>query len=310
MSKLLKAVEKAKRNKRIEEEKSWIARGDSHVEPLEVENSIIDSIPVSRQEPEAAAKDCVAGPYCNVTKGNEKDGTSCMVPSSFFKDDLVLDELNLAKNRILTRNSSPMFTDIYNLLRTQILHRTKKKGHNVLMVTSAMPGEGKTITSINLAISLAREVDQFALLVDTDMRNPSIHKYLGIEIESGLTDHLLHDIPVPDLLIKPGINKLSFLPAGDPIRGSTEILGSPKLQDLIIEMKERYPDRYVIFDCPDLLHAPDALVFSSYVDGIIFVVEAGKTSRENVQKAMDLLEGRNIVGVVLNKTDKESLDVK
>ena len=74
-------------------------------------------------------------------------------------------------------------------------------------------------------------------------------------------------------------------------------------------MKERYPDRYVVFDCPDLLHAPDALVFSSYVDGIIFVVEAGKTSREYVQKALNLLEGRNIVGVVLNKTDKESLNV-
>lgn len=177
------------------------------------------------------------------------------------------------------------------------------------MVTSAMPGEGKTITSINLAISIAREVDQFALLVDTDMRNPSIHKYLGIEVEKGLTDHLLHNVPVPDLLIKPGINKLSYLPAGDPIKGSTEILGSPKLQELIAEMKDRYPDRYVVFDCPDLLHAPDALVFSSYVDGIVFVVEAGQTSREHVQKAIGLLEGRNIIGVVLNKTEKESLDL-
>ncbi len=74
-------------------------------------------------------------------------------------------------------------------------------------------------------------------------------------------------------------------------------------------MKDRYPDRYVIFDCPDLLHAPDALVFSSYVDGIVFVVEAGKTSREYVRKALSLLEGRNIVGMVLNKTEKESLDV-
>ena len=209
----------------------------------------------------------------------------------------------------MTKHSSSSFTDIYNLLRTQILHRTKKKGHNVLMVTSAMPGEGKTITSINLAISIAREVDQFALLVDTDMRNPSIHKYLGIDVSKGLSDHLLHDIPVHDLLVKPGIDKLSYLPSGDPIRGSTEILGSPKLQELIMEMKERYPDRYVIFDCPDLLNAPDALVFSSYVDGIIFVIEAGKTSREHVQKALGLLEERNIVGVVLNKTDKESLDV-
>ncbi|WP_031479019.1 polysaccharide biosynthesis tyrosine autokinase [Maridesulfovibrio frigidus] len=304
MSKLLKAVEKAKRNKRVEEEKSWIVKGDSYDEPVEVEECVGESSeePVCETDIPADSE----GAYCRV--GDESN--ACMVPKAFFRDDLVLDEMSLAKNRILTKNSSPVFTDIYNLLRTQILHRTKKKGHNVLMVTSAMPGEGKTITSINLAISLAREVDQFALLVDTDMRKPSIHKYLGIEVERGLTDYLLHNVPVPDLMIKPGINKLSFLPAGEPIRGSTEILGSPKLQELIIEMKERYPDRYVIFDCPDLLHAPDALVFSSYVDGIILVVEAGKTSREHVKKAMNLLEGRNVVGVVLNKTEKESLDAE
>lgn len=299
MSKLLKAVEKAKRNKRLQEEQSWVVKGQAHVEPIECAK---DHAHADAVEP---VVESVAEPAQEVAS----EEMFCEVPRVFYEDDLVLDEIALAKNRILTKHSSASFTDIYNLLRTQILHRTKKKGHNVLMVTSAMPGEGKTITSINLAISIAREVDQFALLVDTDIRKPSIHKYLGIEAEKGLSDHLLHNIPVHELLIKPGINKLSYLPAGEPIRGSTEILGSPKLQELIMEMKERYPDRYVVFDCPDLLHAPDALVFSSYVDGIIFVIEAGKTSREHVQKAMSLLEGRNIVGVVLNKTDKESLDV-
>ncbi|MBI9110490.1 polysaccharide biosynthesis tyrosine autokinase [Maridesulfovibrio ferrireducens] len=293
MSKLLKAVEKAKRNIRIEEEQSWIIKGDSHIEPL---------------EPETDSN--IAGSGCVAAGGSEKDDSPCSVPpSSFFKDDLVLDELNLAKNRILTRNSSPLFTNNYNLLRTQILQRTKEKGHNVLMVTSAMPGEGKTITSINLAISIARKIDQFALLVDIDMRNPSIHKYLGIEVEHGLTDYLLHDVSIPDLLIKPGVNKLSFLPAGEPLSDPAEVLGASRLQELIVEMKERYPDRYIILDCPDLLNAQDALVLSSYVDGIIFVVEAGKNSREQIQKSMTLLEGRNVVGVVLNKKGKESLDV-
>ncbi|ACS80479.1 polysaccharide biosynthesis tyrosine autokinase [Maridesulfovibrio salexigens] len=293
MSKLLKAVEKAKRNRMLQEEQVSSGNRSTAVERTVAKTP--PPVPEVRKEAES--------------KPSDKMGQSCNIPKSFYNDDIVLDEMELAKNRILTKHSSSSFTDIYNLLRTQIFHRTKRKKHNVLMVTSAMPGEGKTITSINLAISIAREVDQFALLVDTDMRNPSIHKYLGIEVEKGLTDHLLHDIPVPDLLIKPGINKLSFLPAGEPIKGSTEILGSPKLQDLITEMKDRYPDRYVVFDCPDLLHAPDALVFSSYVDGIVFVVEAGKTSREYVQKALNLLEGRNIVGIVLNKSDKESLNV-
>ncbi|WP_415716890.1 polysaccharide biosynthesis tyrosine autokinase [Maridesulfovibrio sp.] len=292
MSKLLKAVEKAKQNRMLQEK---LAEGT-------YANTVAS--PAGAKMVPSASEDI----DCAVIAAAVEQGKAVSLPKSFY-DDIVLDEMELAKNRILTKNSSASFTDIYNLLRTQIFHRTKRDNHNVLMVTSAMPGEGKTITSINLAISIAREVDQFALLVDTDMRNPSIHKYLGIDVDMGLTDHLLKDIPVPDLLIKPGINKLSFLPAGEPIKGSTEILGSPKLQELITEMKERYPDRYVVFDCPDLLHAPDALVFSSYVDGIIFVVEAGKTSREYVQKALKLLEGRNIVGVVLNKTEKESLSV-
>lgn len=293
MSKLLKAVEKARQNRMQRDEQ--VGEGHSGVPGDQAGTKVPP--PAPEQGSDTSVDAAVA------------EGKAVSLPKKFYSDDIVLDEMELANNRILTKHSSASFTDIYNLLRTQIFHRTKRNNHNVLMVTSAMPGEGKTITSINLAISIAREVDQFALLVDTDMRNPSIHKYLGIDVEKGLTDHLLHDIPVPDLLIKPGINKLSFLPAGEPIKGSTEILGSPKLQELITEMKERYPDRYVVFDCPDLLHAPDALVFSSYVDGIIFVVEAGKTSREYVRKALNLLEGRNIVGIVLNKTEKESLNV-
>lgn len=297
MSKLLKAVEKAKLNKSYREQQSRTEKGPIHQEPVE------ESADISSAEVPGDGDGEV-----DLHKGETAKGV-CEIPDSFFSENITLNEAVLARNRILTTHSSASFTDIYNLLRTQILHRTKKKGHNVIMVTSAMPGEGKTITSINLAISIAREVDQFALLVDTDMRSPSIHKYLGIDVQRGLTDHLLHNIPVHELLIKPGISKLSFLPAGEPIKGSTEILGSPRLQELIMEMKERYPDRYVVFDCPDLLHAPDALVFSSYVDGIVFVIEAGKTSREHVQKALGLLEGRNILGVLLNKTEKESLDV-
>ena len=195
MSKLLKAVEKARRNRMLQEEQVSTGQSEAPVEPA--------------AEMPPPAPEAVEGDSADVAAESAQE---ISLPKSFYDDDIVLDELELARNRILTKHSSASFTDIYNLLRTQIFHRTKRDNHNVLMVTSAMPGEGKTITSINLAISIAREVDQFALLVDTDMRNPSIHKYLGIEVEKGLTDHLLYDIPVHELLIKPGINKL-FLPA-------------------------------------------------------------------------------------------------
>jgi exopolysaccharide/PEP-CTERM locus tyrosine autokinase len=294
MSKLLKAVEKAKKNREINSQNSFsFNEGNTLTDKSDAKTVVTTAA--------AAAEDS------NITNETSKfDKASCSRPGQSC--DLDLDVRCLSENRVLTSSSSPEFTDIYNLLRTQIFHRTKKNHHNVIMVTSAAQGEGKSLTALNLAISIARELDQFALLVDTDMRNPSLHKSLGMEMTRGLSDHLMKNVPVHELFIKPGLDKLTFLPAGEPIRGSTEILGSPKLQELIVEMKQRYPDRYVIFDCPDLLHAPDALVFSTYVDGIIFVVEAGKTSRENVMKALNLLEGRNIIGLVLNKANKENLE--
>ncbi|WP_027178097.1 polysaccharide biosynthesis tyrosine autokinase [Maridesulfovibrio bastinii] len=292
MSKLLKAVEKAKKNREINSQNAFSFNEGDTLKEKSDDNAIVTT--VAAEDSDTTSE---AGKSANISCS--RPGQSC---------DLDLDVRCLTENRVLTSSSSPEFTDIYNLLRTQIFHRTKKNHHNVIMVTSAAQGEGKSLTALNLAISIARELDQFALLVDTDMRNPSLHKYLGMEMTRGLSDHLMKNVPVHELFIKPGLDKLTFLPAGEPIRGSTEILGSPKLQELIVEMKQRYPDRYVIFDCPDLLHAPDALVFSTYVDGIIFVVEAGKTSRENVMKALNLLEGRNIIGLVLNKANKENLE--
>lgn len=211
-----------------------------------------------------------------------------------------LDRGHLEKNRVMTLLDDPGAVDCYNLLRTQLLQRTRDKGHNSIMVTSVVDGEGKTITAINLAVSIAREVKQTVLLVDSDLQNPKIARYLGWNGNEGLSDYLVSDVPVAELLINPGIAKMVVLPAGKPLSGSTEILGSPKMEKLVEEMKCRYPDRYVIFDCPPLLTVSDALVFSSYVDGVILVVEAGKTPRDQIRKAIELLDGRNIIGLVMN----------
>ncbi|MFW5836630.1 MAG: AAA family ATPase [Desulfovibrionaceae bacterium] len=226
---------------------------------------------------------------------------------AFGNPDIVLDQDLLAANRIVHPESERAFLDSYNLLRTQVLHRTRPKGHNVIMVTSAVGGEGKSLTALNLAVSISRALDQFALLVEADLRHPALCDTLGIQVEQGLSDHLILDVPVSKLLIRPDLHKLSILPAGRPIRGTTEILDSPQMKALIKEMKDRYPDRYVIFDCPALLEAPDALVFSSFVDGILLVAEAGRTPREKIRKAVELLEGKNIVGLVLNKSHSQEV---
>jgi exopolysaccharide/PEP-CTERM locus tyrosine autokinase len=214
-----------------------------------------------------------------------------------------LNEGHLERHRVMTLVDNPEATDYYNVLRTQVLSRTRKNGHNTLMVTSVLDGEGKTVTAINLAVSIAREVKQTVLLVDADLRTPTIDTYLGCQAGAGLSDYLLGEVPVSDLLVNPGLGKMVVLPAGKPLFGSTEMLGSPKMEKLVEEMKRRYPDRYVIIDSPPLQSVSDALVCAPYVDGVILVVEAGRTSKDQIRKAVEVLEGHNIVGLVMNKGD-------
>lgn len=204
-------------------------------------------------------------------------------------------------NRIVTlsENSSHV-TEQYRMLRTQILQKTEGQGDNCLMVTSSVDGEGKSTTAINLAVSIAKEVHKTVLLVDADLRRPSIHRYLGLTPEQGLSHYLLDHVPLEDLLIRTGVEKLTYLPAGNPMADSTEILRSNRMQELIREVKERYKNRYVIFDTTPLLQTADPCVLAQFMDGIVFVVQAEKTPRKEVAEALQLLEGRNILGMVMN----------
>ncbi len=192
----------------------------------------------------------------------------------------------------------------YKLLRTHILHRTKAEGHNTLMITGPRPGEGKTLTAINLAISIAQEVNHTVLLVDADLRSPSVHRYFGIRPKEGLIDYLTAGVPISELLIHPeGIGKLALLPVGKKIAQGTELISSPLMADLVQELKHFYPNRYVIFDLPPVLTFADALAFAPLVDGIIVVVEAGKTSREDIERCQGMLNKFNLLGFVLNKLE-------
>lgn len=212
-------------------------------------------------------------------------------------------EAVLVRNRVATRSADPAIVEQYDILKTQVLQRTREAHLNTIMVTSVRPGEGKTLTAVNLAISMARELAHTVLLVDADLRAPSVHRYFGFSAEPGLSDYLFRDHPLPELLINPGIASLTILPAGGDASQSVEYLGSPRMGALVKEMKDRYPDRYIIFDCPPLLTHADPLIFAEYVDGIILVVEAGQTPEEDIRKAMELLSGRLVLGTVLNKAE-------
>lgn len=212
---------------------------------------------------------------------------------------------DLRANRVVTAFEPCAFTDAYKMLRTQVLQRLNENDWNVLAVTSPGIGEGKSLTALNLAASLAMEVDYTVLLVDANIRHPSLHEHLGLEVDTGLSDYLLHDTPLSELLVHPrGIEHLTLLPGGRAMKNSAEMLNSPKMSRLVEEMKNRYDGRIVIFDLPPVLSAADAMAFAPYVDATLLVIEEGKTSRKELDHAIELLSSTNILGTVLNKAGK------
>jgi receptor protein-tyrosine kinase/non-specific protein-tyrosine kinase len=175
---------------------------------------------------------------------------------------------------------------------------------NTIMVTSAQASEGKSITAINLAVSIAHEFDHTVLLIDADLRRPSIHTYLGLNPSVGLSDYLENRVELSDIMIKTGIGKLVFLPAGNPPERPAELISSDRMRTLIRELKHRYRDRYIIIDSAPLLLTADSLSLCENMDGIIFVVQAARTARKAAMQAVSLIKGYNVLGTVFNDVPK------
>jgi len=220
---------------------------------------------------------------------------------------VTVDMDRLRRNRLVVAGSDGTVGEAYKLLRTHIFHGTKRASRNTLMVTGPLPNEGKTLTTINLAMAMSREVGQTVLLVDGDLRHPSVHRYLDLPSGPGLVDYLTSGCPIAECLVHPeGLANLVVLPAGQPSTHSVELLSSPLMADLVRELKHFYPDRYVLFDLPPLLYA-DSLAFAPLVDGIILVVEAGSTPRKEITRSQEMLQGFPVLGCVLNKIDPREL---
>jgi protein-tyrosine kinase len=197
-------------------------------------------------------------------------------------------------------DDSPVI-EYYKILRTRIQQQAKSRKINTLMVTSPNRQEGKTVTCINMGFVFAREFSQTVLMVDCDFHGQDIHRYLGIQSEHSLIDYFLHGIPLNRLIIWPGIDKLTLISGSNTVRNSTELLSSEMMQALIAEMGSRYEDRYVFFDAPPVLERSEAITLAPMMDGIIMVVEAGRTSQMDIEKAVSLLPREKLLGFVLNK---------
>lgn len=214
-----------------------------------------------------------------------------------------LDRDALVRRRVIAGPCGTLLTDAYKVLRTQIEQKALREGEvQILMVTSALDGEGKTLTALNLAISFSQQIDRAVLLVEADLRQPSLKEILGLDPAlPGLADHLLDQRPIEELLVCPGIKGLTVLPAGRAVPNSPEILGSQRMKDFLDALRREFAGWVMIFDTPPLLEAADGLVFSEMADGIVLVVEAGRTPMDKVNRARRLLQGRNLLGLILNK---------
>ena len=220
-----------------------------------------------------------------------------------------VDLVQLAAKGIITPDAPRSHVaDEYRVLKRPLLGNAQGKGQapvdrgNLIMVTSSVPGEGKTFTAINLAISIAMELDNTVLLVDADVSRPSVLNVLGLPAAKGLMDLLLDDeLHLGDVMLKTNIEKLTLVPVGSAAKRATELLASEAMTRLLDEMATRYSDRIIIFDSPPLLVTTEAPVLASHVGQVLLVVEAEQTPQSVVKQALATIQSCPVVLTMLNK---------
>ncbi len=206
---------------------------------------------------------------------------------------------------------SSIITENIRHLRNRILHPPSgSPALRRVMVTSALPGEGKSMLCSNLAISMAQGLEQHALLVDCDLRRSSLAQMLAVNNSIGLSNYLQHDRELGEVIRQTGLQKLSLLPSGPRPMNPAELLDSKRVGEMFDELSNRYDDRFIIIDTPPLPMAAETTVLAKQVDGIIIVVRWGRAAREQVRQMTENLKKDKIIGVVFNAFEKDILSAK
>lgn len=221
----------------------------------------------------------------------------------------VAENIEISSPRLVAANNYNLpIAEEYRKLKSIIVQLTNRERFmNTLLVTSSVGGEGKSVTSLNLALSLAQEYDHSVLLVDADLRNRSICRYLGLKPQVGLADCLLDDLHPDKALIDTGLGNLILLPAGKTVINPVELLSSQKMKNLFATLKRRFAESYIIFDTSPVLPFADARIIGTMVDGIVFVVKEGGPSLKNVSAALESLKEMPVLGLVYNKATSAGL---
>ena len=217
-----------------------------------------------------------------------------------------LDQLKYDASLVSLYQPHSLVSEQFRKLRTHLLRLSLSRPVKTIMVTSANQGEGKSFVSANLAIGIAFDLQLHALLVDCDLRNPTVSPMFGSGDIRGISDYLIGGEDISNFLVKTELEKLSLIPGGTIPDNPVEIIGSRRMASLVEELKARYENRFIIFDSTPLLATAEPGVLAKLVDGIIIVVRAGQTPRETVQQALGSLDKEKILGVVLNQVEFKS----
>lgn len=210
----------------------------------------------------------------------------------------------LEDNRVIAGHYNNPQSAVFRMLRTQVLQKMRSNNWQSIAITSPTAGEGKSLVSANLAVAIAMELNQTVLLVDMDLRNPSLSKYFGLNAELGLKDYLQKNLRLDEVLINPGIERLVILPGVGRAADSAELLSSPKMANLVKDIRTQYDSRMIIFDVPPLLQTDDVLLSSQYFDCSLMVLEDGKNNESNIKQSLQMLEETHLLGTVLNKSER------
>jgi exopolysaccharide/PEP-CTERM locus tyrosine autokinase len=221
----------------------------------------------------------------------------------FDKSDILYDSNNIDKKMISFLMPQSYEAEQFKMLKTSILFPSSGEPPRSIMVTSAVPGEGKSFVTANLAISIAQNIEEHVLIIDCDLRSPCIHKQFGFGSVTGLSEYLSNSVPLDSLFLKTKINKLSILPGGKSPENPSELLSSQQMSKLLEEVKNRYGNRYIIIDSPPPRLTAETNVIARQVDGIILVVKQRDTRREVVEDLVNIIGKEKILGVVLNRSD-------
>lgn len=217
---------------------------------------------------------------------------SDLLPQGFSRELVVLDK------------PGSQASETFRYLRSLVVHPAEGEPPRTILITSALSGEGKTYVASNLAVAISQGLDEYVLLVDADLRAPRVHRIFGLtNVTHGLSTHLDKQVPLEQLLRKTSLPKLTILPGGNSTYRPAELLTSERMRRLIREVRDRYADRFVIFDSTPLELTPETFVLANEVDAIIFVVRRGVTPRRSVQAALEKIRRDKLLGMVFNGDD-------